>query len=66
MSLGEFIYNLANSGTVGNIFAMLILVAVIAWCFSMFVLPFRISHIRDDVSKIRDDVEKLSRGQHDR
>lgn len=61
MSFGQFLFELYNSGTGGVIAVTIIFLAIAFWCFSMFMLPFRISHIREDVTEIRDDVEKLSR-----
>lgn len=60
MTFFEFLYALGNSGTLGAILEAVILLAIYAFCVSVFLLPFRISAIRDDVKEIKDILKKRS------
>lgn len=62
MTFFEFLYTLSRSGTFGAILAVIILLAIYAFCGSVIFLPFRISAICNDVREIKDMLKKRSGG----
>ena len=59
MNFWDLIDKLSNSGTCGIALAIIILIVAGLWWFNIFMLPFHISHMRDDIDKMQRDIERV-------